>query len=467
MSLNNGAASLDRQTTADGVERLEREDMAAGPGETDALGTRWDRIALGSILLGLVVRAVWGLVLHPPVDFIYSDMGGYVGRAQELAVGEGLERYDAFWPPGTHLLLAVPFKVFGPDQAGLWAAAVLWTALSGLTPFFAWRLARILLGPAAAALAAAFCAFSPLFITYGGYFSSETPALAFLLGALWLGYRARAAFGRAALALGLLGGLLGGVAIANRPQFLLNVAILVLPALLHWRRQVLALTGIALGTGVVLASVLGYNSAAAGRLTGLSENSGMNFWMGHCDVRSVQMVIPSANSEFQFSLPVSNQLNRGEASYWEGIWPWDQAFFYDRALECIGEDGLGHMRLIARHVLDMTVTTVPWPQSAQGERDLAQLGNLMYCVLLPWIVIESLFLIRRCGAGMRSGEAVMLAHLMSAVVVAVLYFGDPRFRSSYDVFGWALLAALIVDRWDHRRSERVLVTDPDRKSPPH
>lgn len=40
----------------------------------------------------------------------------------------------------------------------------------------------------------------------------------------------------------------------------------------------------------------------------------------------------------------------------------------------------------------------------------------------------------------------MLVHL-ACVLVAFVFFGYPRFRSSYDVFGLALLAALVADRF--------------------
>src|SRR5919107_5820362 len=188
----------------------------------EMMENRWDRIALVSILTGAIVRIVWGLVLHPPFDHLYSDMGGYVGRAQQLATGAGLQRYDAFFPPGTHVLLAAPMTLFGTERAGLWAGAVLWCALSAAIPLFAWRLARLLLTPAAAALTALFCALWPLYITYGGYFTSETPSLALLLASLWAGYRAVRLSGRSAGWLGLVAGLLGGVAGAHPPPPFLN-----------------------------------------------------------------------------------------------------------------------------------------------------------------------------------------------------------------------------------------------------
>ena len=225
------------------------------------MANRWDRIALASVLAGVIVRIIWGLVIHPPLDYLYSDMGAYVERAQRLATGAGLQRSDAFFPPGTHVLLAAPMTLFGTERAGLWGAAVLWCALSAAIPFFAWRLARLLLTPAAAALTALFCAFWPLYITYGGYFTSETPSLAFLIASLWAGYRAVRLSGREAGWLGLAAGLLGGVAVANRPQLILNLAVLAVPLLFRRRRQ--ALAGIVAGSAIILVATALYNSAAA------------------------------------------------------------------------------------------------------------------------------------------------------------------------------------------------------------
>jgi 4-amino-4-deoxy-L-arabinose transferase-like glycosyltransferase len=417
---------------------------------------RWDRIALSSVVAGAIVRIIWGLVIHPPFDYLYSDMGSYVERAQRFATGAGLLRFDAFFPPGTHMLLAAPMTLFGTERAGLWAGAVLWCALSVAIPFFAWRLARLLLTPPAAALTALFCAFWPLYITYGGYFTSEIPSLAFLLASLWAGYRAGRLSGWAAGWLGLSAGLYGGVAVANRPQFILNLAVLAVPMLFSLRRQALALAGILAGSALILAGTVLHNSAAAGKPTGLSENAGLNFWMGHCDVHDVTTADPVRNITFTFGNPVWAQLGRGGSYYFEGYLVWDQAFFYEMGLRCIEKNGVGHVRVLARNVLNMGATTVPWPQvNEDGQRGVVRLSNLAYSLLLPFVVIYSGFvIIRGRGSGRSSGEAVMLLQLACVLVVAIIFFGDPRVRSSYDVFGLALLAVGIADRFGLDDSRR-------------
>src|SRR3954451_10327786 len=102
-----------------------------------AADRRWDRIAWSAVAVGAALRLVWVLVVHDPADYVFSDMQGYVSRAIRLAAGADLVRFDAFYPPGTHLLLAAPLDVFGTGRGGLRAAAVLWWALSAVTPLAA------------------------------------------------------------------------------------------------------------------------------------------------------------------------------------------------------------------------------------------------------------------------------------------------------------------------------------------
>ncbi|MGI8909434.1 MAG: glycosyltransferase family 39 protein [Rubrobacteraceae bacterium] len=435
------------------MERLAEDgprQSSQGSVPEEQASSRWDLLAVAAIVAGAVVRVIWGLVIHPPGDFIYSDMGGYVERARRLADEGPLLRSDALFPPGTHMLLAAPMEIFGTGTAGLWAGSVLWCVMSCLIPLFTWRLARLLLTPAAAALATAFCAFWPLYITYGGFFTSETPSLALMVIALWAGYRASRLSGWEAAGLGLFAGVIGGVAIACRPQWILNLAVLAVPLLIRFRRRALALAGIVIGATVILAAVVLHNSVAAGETTGLSENGGLNFWMGHCDVRAVTTVDTIQGGSYVFGNPVWGQLDRGGTYYFQGRSIWDQSFFYGMGLDCIRRDGVGHVRVLARGVLNMTATTVPWPQSndENGQRGVVNASNVAYSLLLPWVLIESVFLIRRRrAAGQPPGELVMLAHFVCVVLVAWVFFGDPRLRSSYDVFGLALLAALVADRF--------------------
>ena len=409
---------------------------------------RWDRRAVLAVAAGAVVRVVWILVIHPPMNFVHSDMRGYVTRAERLASGGPLGPNDAFYPPGTQMLLAIPLKVFGVE-GGLWAAAVLWCALSIAAVWLSWRLARELLTPEAAAITAVLCASWPLFISYGGYFTSETPALAFLLAALWLGVLATRRAGSPAVLLAMLSGLSGGVAVAIRPQLLLNIVIVAAVVLLVFRKRIAPFASLGAGLFAVLFMVVVHNTIATGQPTGLATNGGLNFWFGHCEVGKVTTYNSSGEQTAWFEQSVPDQLGRGGEFVFNGIDVWDDGFFYQLGWDCIEQDKQAHVFRLARNILDMTATSVPFPQSDTPgwARDLVQAANVTYAVLLPWFVIESLFMVvRRRRAGQPMGEAFLLLNLACAAVVAVVILGDPRVRSVYDVFGLALLAALMADR---------------------
>jgi 4-amino-4-deoxy-L-arabinose transferase-like glycosyltransferase len=414
---------------------------------------RWDHLALAAVALGALVRALWVFVLHQPFDHIYSDMGGYVSRAQKLAQGGPLFPFDASYPPGTHLLLAVPFRIFGVGATGLWAAAVLWWAFSSLAPFFMWRLARLLLTPAAAALTGLFCAVWPLHVTYAGYFSSETPSLALLSGGLWLAYRARRSAGRGEIvAHALAAGLVAGAAIAVRVLFVLNFLIAGIGMLLRRPRQIRAFAAAAAGVTVVMAGVIAHNSAAENRLAGPDGHAGLVFFIGHCDVRFVTL---RGEGSFEFAPPPQLQLGRGRTYDFADRTPWDAGFFYREGLKCVQENGVNHLSILTLSLANMTATTLLWPQANEPHlRDVVTVTNFLYTLALLPIVAGALVLAsRRRAAGVPSGEVTMLLHLSMLVPVAIIAaVGEPRYRTVYDLFGLALLAAIIADRFFDRRT---------------
>src|SRR4051812_12331194 len=323
---------------------------------------RWDAIALAAVGFGAALRALWILVLHHPfaTQYVYSDMNGYVTRAKALAAGH-ISHYAAFYPPGTHTLIALPLELFGSGRAGFWGAAVLWCLFSSVTPFSAWRLARLLLAPAAAALTAVLVSLWPLYILYAGYFTSETPAIAFIVAALWLGYRARFGTGRAALVSAAGAGVLGMAALACRPQLSFNLLILGLP-LLRRREQLVKAAVLVLSAAVVFSAVVVNNSKATGKFTPqLNQDTALAFFIGHCNARFVSTADESQQLFFGFGPPPALEQGTGRVYRFRNRVVWDEGFFYRKGLNCIRRDGIGHTTLIARHLADMTATSTPWP----------------------------------------------------------------------------------------------------------
>ncbi|HFE45871.1 MAG TPA: hypothetical protein ENJ18_10345, partial [Nannocystis exedens] len=65
--------------------------------------------------LALASRLAWALWLHPPGNYVFSDMGQYIRRAN-LLLNEGFTwgRRPLAWQSfGTHYLIALIFKIFG------------------------------------------------------------------------------------------------------------------------------------------------------------------------------------------------------------------------------------------------------------------------------------------------------------------------------------------------------------------
>ena len=59
------------------------------------------RVAWTAWIAGGLLRLVYLLVLHPPMQHVYSDMAGYVARAQALVAGHTPGIADSLYPPAT------------------------------------------------------------------------------------------------------------------------------------------------------------------------------------------------------------------------------------------------------------------------------------------------------------------------------------------------------------------------------
>ena len=142
------------------------------------------------------------------------------------------------------------------------------------------------------------------------------------------------------------------------------------------------------------------------------------------------------------------QLNRGHNYDFPDHQVYDQAFFYRQGWRCIRHDGLGHVGHVLRNVDDLLAAAQPWPLSnEQRLRWLVVPANDAFALVIVTVLLGGVLLIRRRPAGWRSGEAQMLAHFLCVLPTAVIFYGDPRFRSLYDVFALALAAAIVADHF--------------------
>ncbi|MBC8066926.1 MAG: hypothetical protein IAG13_01215, partial [Deltaproteobacteria bacterium] len=100
-----------------------------------------ERWTIAVLLAALVVRLHWNLRVHPPADYVYSDMNGYVGRAAGLYNDLfGKREYSGFYPWGTHVLMYGIQKLLG--KGDLRAVGLVFAVFSALTAMFGYLLAR-------------------------------------------------------------------------------------------------------------------------------------------------------------------------------------------------------------------------------------------------------------------------------------------------------------------------------------
>ncbi|HHH27080.1 MAG TPA: hypothetical protein ENK57_01855 [Polyangiaceae bacterium] len=431
--------------------------------------------------LGLAVRLVWVHYIHPPEEAIWSDMAAYVGRAERLVSDPlGPHADEAFYPFGTHYLLAIPMALFGPKAYD--ACATWWALLGAAVVPIAYLLCGRLLGGASwlsdahdadepdddldAANAAARAAGLlvavdyPLF-SYTGLFLSEVPFTLLLTATALFGLRF-VDEGRRVDAWGF--GTCAALGAAVRPQLLVGLALAVAIIVLrrkHFEKVSLARLGVGLIPVVaIVAFSLAQSHHHTGRATILAQNGALNRAFGRCHAYEI------IGQGGGFGPPAFGTLWRaGQAD--PAAWPkldpakapklfvpapmWDEEAMNALADECVQRTGLGRQATYAMtHVGLLWGFNVAWPFSeVEPHRSYMRGWMRAHLLFVPGMIVAMAM-----GASRRwPRHGVVTAFLWSLILVAMLVMGSARFRVPYDAL--IIVAALDVyarlQRWWQRR----------------
>lgn len=298
-------------------------------------------------ILALVTRLAWNLSIHPPRLYVYSDMGGYYNRADDLVRQplSAVSDYLSFFPWGTHALLGAVKSIFiapPPWLASLWGffgyhpggmAACPREVKDGLAPagcapmdvamalcgamgiVYTTLLARRLTqrGPESAPEGARRWVYVPIglflvvyypLLAQGGYYLSEAPFFAAFSAATYHSLRLADEGERRDAA---LFGLFAGLATIVRPQMLMSVALLA--ALWHFRRG--ELPGLTrrrvLLAAAPLAAILAFSAVRTTRhirahdpseIALVSTNDALNYAFGRCHPVAIEAHSPNYRSFF-------------------------------------------------------------------------------------------------------------------------------------------------------------------------
>jgi hypothetical protein len=130
--------------------------------------TRWSNKTFWGLICGLAFGLRLPLILWPPLPVLRSDALWYHNAAIAIAAGKGLQLDGvptAYRPPGYPTLLALPYRLFGPQPEWAW----LWgLASTGIILLTTYRLADRLYGKTIARIATLITAPYPALIFYTG-----------------------------------------------------------------------------------------------------------------------------------------------------------------------------------------------------------------------------------------------------------------------------------------------------------
>jgi hypothetical protein len=451
-----------------------------------------DRVLLALTLLALVSRLVWVLFIHPPHEYVWSDMARYHERAKALVeLGIRQKRSLAWQTWGTHVLLSLPFALFGTGAAGKWAADLLWGVMSaGCVPLTYLVAKRALLPPSISkekspwlrsilpTVAGVIALFWYPHLALTGFYLAEMPFCFLQLATTYL-FIELLEHGR----FPLLAGVAGALAFAVRPQIGVFCVLVLLVWLLHRRRhravgpRQLVLVSVPLL--LMLAFSVGRFTWHTGYCCGIAENANMNFTAARCH----NIVTQAFKNEAQLarsnrrkstrdgrrvSLPSFRRLAKKGEDHFLALRPamksktikfvgyiGDPAAHRELRRRCYQRTGVVEQaRYSLVNVSLLWFFSAQWPDVSERKRrgkggrwpsyevliGASELYRGAYAVvfLVPSLLGIALVLARVHRPDAHLPLLFVALQMLVSLGVAAAFFGTPRLRSPYDPFAFVL-----------------------------
>ncbi len=420
-------------------------------------------LAAGAVFLfAWGVRLLWVGFVESPFDNDWSDMGGYIHRALQVAYGEGdsAPEFATFCPPGTHLLLAAEMMLIGwKHHAAFLGVHAMWGAVvAPCAMLLATRLVRR--AWIAIAFGVVVAIWQPL-LAFSGYFSSEQFDAALLAVSAWL-LVCQLESGRATIALGVSTAL----AYLVRPQVLLTVVMLAAvgivivlrrprgaPRLRRWQLAV----SLSILAGAVACGTVRYQ-AITGHGGLISDNSAMMRLFADTDYSKVR-----STAGFFFEAPSKVQAREHHELVVTGYVGQPQPLERARVQAVRGLPLLARARRFAWNISLLFVDNDLWPENAHLGKSWRRAYNDVTKVLMLVLVcpLAGLGLIS-CVRKPRTALVIASAHVVTAILVAGFFLGECRYRAPNDTFflllaleGARCLVGAAIDRlrrWRDRQS---------------
>ncbi len=392
---------------------------------------------------------IYGLVIHPAPQHIYSDMEGYVKRALRVFGPQPEHIADTIYTPGTSIFYGVLHAL---DPSWALCAVAQWLLSLGIMGLV-WLLARRFYGNAAAVVALALATVHFPFVHYSALFLAENPFTFSCLLWLWLAVRAIDEEDLLRkLAWGVAAGLAAGLAASFKSQICVPLGLVGLFyagfALRHRRPDLLALAlSSALGAAVLFAPMAERcTRLSEGRFCLLANNMGMTVLMGHYGRNGLyRWYDEPRNVRFYFTSPSASL--RGYAHTVDlQFGAYDTAANLQAAIGWTREHPLDALDLSLDNVWDLFASGSLWPLAIYANVDFgawSQRFSWLF-VFLP----AATWILRRVRAMARLDadalpEWLLLLPLLGIAATSFLSIGETRYRVPFDGF----LIVLAAQGW--------------------
>jgi len=398
------------------------------------------------VILSLAIRLVWVFGVQRPGDAVYSDMLGYMLRAQALIAGDQNmdDEYNVCYPYGTHYLYALESLVFGDSnyEAMGAAAAILSASVTLFLMLAALRCFSTVWPAYALGLVSAL--WYPQ-VSYAGFLTSETPYMFFLFLSLWLWIRL-AQTGKG----GGWAGLATALGFTIRPQLvmtaLMGVAwMMVRKRDLDWFRW-RTLAVVLLPALVVIGYSAYRHQDYTGHLALISDNDAVGRFFASTKYKrilaartrpdgTVMKRSDGTDVTRKFQPPATRQLGYTREFTFTGYIADAKQLGAERARYQSTLSLAEKLGLLRRNIALVAFMNTMWP-----ERNHAKEGTWRGSVFDLWAWLVKYMLLPLSFLGLlslafRRNLALELAslHIATMVYSAAVYFAEIRYRVPYDL----------------------------------
>lgn len=383
-------------------------------------------------IIGFVFRYAFVFYIHPPEDFLFSDMQGYYDRAVNLYKGIPEDIYSSFYPPGTHYIYSV---FFASKEPFLW---IKWfnVLISSVTCILVYLISKEISGKKTAMIAFTICSFNYLFIDFAGYFMSETIYVFSLAVLSWLlikSIRSEQVLQKCFYSVCAGFAIIGSASIKS--SILLFIPLFGIWFLFNFKKYKILnnIPFYIVGFLPLLIALVVRFYSITGTFGIISTNGGFNFFQGRSHAKDIYCTDLNRGATYKFASPVAVQKQYDYNVYIDDG-PYDSHFFYSKGVEFAKMDLLQTLQFSLGHIADLTVTAEIWPSFAirQPFAFIIKWFNYLFFIII--IIPALLWIGIMFNSIMRGLEVLNLFPIVIIILTSAIYYGDPRFRVPFDIY---------------------------------